>query len=167
RFADQTAVDTSVHELVDTGSMTVDGRSVTFRLTTPDTTYERLFEWVLPAHIIDPDTFLDDWNDRLWPSAGPFRFVSWDIPTARLTEPSIIVLERNPNYWETDPATGDSLPYLEGIEFHVFPGGAEVIDAVGPIKARELDAVLGRFASSWALSSYGDLDEQGHAMSST
>ncbi|MCH7993848.1 MAG: hypothetical protein IIB57_05310, partial [Planctomycetes bacterium] len=64
RFADQTAVDTSVHELVDTGSMTVDGRSVTFRLTTPDTTYERLFEWVLPAHIIDPDTFLDDWNDR-------------------------------------------------------------------------------------------------------
>ncbi len=166
RYADQTAVDTSVHELVDTDSITVDGRSVTFRLTTPDTQYERLFEWVLPAHIIDLDTFLDDWNEELWPSAGPFRFVSFEVATAKFTEPSIVVVERNPNYWETDPATGDALPYLEGIELQAFPGGSEANDAARLIKARELDAVLGQQASSWTLSSYGDLDEQGLALSS-
>ncbi|MDK1102312.1 MAG: ABC transporter substrate-binding protein [Actinomycetota bacterium] len=166
RYMEQLEGDFRAHELVNTDTMVVDGKSLTFELTTPDVTFERLFEWVLPAHVIDPDTFLDDWNDKLWPSAGPFRFVSWDIPTARLTEPSTVVLERNPNYWEIDPTTGDTLPYLEGIELHVFPGGAEPVDAAAAIKARELDAVLGTFASSWALPSYGDLDEQGLAMTS-
>jgi ABC-type transport system substrate-binding protein len=161
RYADQIEVDTSVHGLIDTGSMVAEGRSLTFQLTTPDVAYERLFEWVLPSHMINPDTFLDDWNEQLWLSAGPFRFVSFDIPTARLTEPSIIVLERNPNYWETDPATGDTLPYLAGIELYVFPGGTEPGTGSRLIKARELDAVIGRMASTWELPSYGDLDEQG------
>jgi len=161
RYADQIEIDTSAHDLIDTDSMIADGRSLTFQLTTPDVAYERLFEWVLPSHIIDPDTFLDDWNEQLWPSAGPFRFVSFDIPTARLTEPSIVMLERNPNYWETDPTTGDTLPYLAGIELHVFPGGTEPGTGARLIKARELDAVIGSMASSWELPAYGDLDEQG------
>ncbi len=161
RYADQIEIDTSAHDLIDTNSMIADGRSLTFQLTTPDVAYERLFEWVLPSHIIDPDTFLDDWNEQLWLSAGPFRFVSFDIPTARLTEPSIVMLERNPNYWETDPTTGDTLPYLAGIELHVFPGGTEPGTGARLIKARELDAVLGNMAATWELPAYGDLDEQG------
>ncbi len=161
RYVDQSEIDLSVHGLIDSDSMTVDGRSVTFQLATPDVAHERLFEWVLPAHIINPDTFPDDWNERLWPSAGPFRFVSFEIPTARLTQPSIIVLERNPDYWETDPATGDVLPFLAGIELHVFPGGTDPGTGGRLIKARELDAVIGSLAHSYELPSYGDLDEQG------
>ncbi len=167
RYAERVESLVSVHQLVDTDSMVVDGKSLTFNLTEPDPNYERLFEWVLPAHIIDPDTFADDWNDKLWPSAGPFRFVSFEIPTARLTEPSTIVLERNPNYWEADPATGSDLPYLEGIELQVFPGGTDPGDGAKLIKARELDAVLGQKAGNWELGSYGNLDEQGLAIRRT
>lgn len=164
RYADQFQVDVSVHELIDTESMVTDGKSLTFRLGEPDATYERLFEWVLPAHIIDPDTFMEDWNDRLWPSAGPFSFVSFERPTAYLTEPSIVIVERNPLYWETDTATGDALPRLEGIEMHVFPGGTDPGDGAKLINERELDAVVGRMAGPWELPSYGDLDEQGLAI---
>lgn len=159
--ADQFNVDTSVHELIDTESMVVDGKSLSFRLLQPDTAYERLFEWVLPSHIINPETFLEDWNEELWPSAGPFRFVSFERPAAHLTEPSIVTVERNPLYWETDPATSDALPHLEGIELHVFPGGSDPRDSAKLIKDRELDAVMGGLTAPWALPSYGDLDEQG------
>jgi len=161
RYVNPSDVDTSAHELIVADSIAIDGKSITFELATPDLGYERLFEWVLPAHIIDPDTFADDWNEQLWPSAGPFRLVSWDIPTAYLTEPSVMVLERNPDYWETDPSTGAALPYLDGIELHIFPGGTEPGSGARLIKARDLDAVLGPMAGSWELSAYGDLAEQG------
>lgn len=161
RYADRIVIDVRAHDLIDPGSITVDGRTMTFELTTPDVTYERLFEWILPAHVIDPDTFLDDWNDQLWPSAGPFRFVSFEIPTSRLTEPSVVLLERNPNYWEADPITGEALPHLDGIELHLFPGGAEEGSVAGSVVEGDLDAVIGRFASRWALRWYGNLDEHG------
>lgn len=161
RYADRFDGDFRAHELVDADSMVVDGKSLTFELVTPDVNYERLFEWVLPAHVIDPDTFLDDWNDKLWPSAGPFSFVSFEIPTARLTEPSIVVLERNPHYWETDPKTGETLPLLDGVEFTVFPGGTDPGEGAKLIKARDLDAVMGSEAGQRNLVFYGDLDEQG------
>ncbi|MEE8486252.1 MAG: ABC transporter substrate-binding protein, partial [Acidimicrobiia bacterium] len=161
RYADRFDGDFRAHELVDADSMVVDGKSLTFELVTPDVNYERLFEWVLPAHVIDPDTFLDDWNDKLWPSAGPFSFVSFEIPRARLTEPSIVVLDRNPHYWETDPKTGETLPLLDGVEFTVFPGGTDPGEGAKLIKARDLDAVMGPEAGQRNLVFYGDLDEQG------
>ena len=111
------------HALIDTESIRVEGKTFTANLVRSDPAYETLFKWVLPGHLIGPDTFIDDWNDKLWPSAGPFRFVSFELDREFNTEPSIVTLERNPNYWETDPVTGDSVPYLDGVEFYVFPAG--------------------------------------------
>jgi ABC-type transport system substrate-binding protein len=149
------------HSLIDSESIVVDGKSITFDLTKPDVTFDRLFEWVLPAHIINPDTFLDDWNDQLWPSAGPFRFVSFERDAAYSTEPSVVTVERNPNYWETDPSTGEQLPYLDGIEVYAFPGGTESGAAANRFKEGALDAAIGRFVAPWELPAFGDLDELG------
>ena len=149
------------HSLIDSESIVVDGKTITFDLTEPDVTFERLFEWVLPAHIINPDTFLDDWNDQLWPSAGPFRFVSFERDAAYSTEPSVVTVERNPAYWETDPSTGEQLPYLDGIEVYAFPGGTESGEAANRFKAGALDAAIGRFVAPWELPAFGDLDELG------
>ncbi|MEN8235200.1 MAG: ABC transporter substrate-binding protein [Actinomycetota bacterium] len=149
------------HALVDTDSMVVDGKSITFDLTEPDITFDRLFEWVLPAHIIDPDTFLDDWNDKLWPSAGPFRFVSFDRPNAYSTEPSVIALERNPTYWEVNPATGEQLPYLDGVEVYAFPGGHESNETRTLLTSGTLDGAMGWFVRDPNLSDLDKLDELG------
>jgi ABC-type transport system substrate-binding protein len=104
-------------DLVDPGSVVANGKTLTLRLRRPDPRYVLLFEWILPAHAIAPATFDADWRDRLWLSGGPFRFVSYERSSQVETVPSRIVLERNPNYWEVDPITGDALPYLDGVEF--------------------------------------------------
>lgn len=150
-----------LHSLIDTDSIVVDGKSITFDLTEPDVTFDRLFEWVLPAHVVDPDTFLDDWNDKLWPSAGPFRFVSFERDPAYSTKPSIVTLERNPAYWETDPATGEQLPHLDGIEVYAFPGGTEPGEAAKRLKSETLDAAMGHLVAPWELPAFGDLGEAG------
>ncbi len=146
--------DWSPHGLLDTSSIVVDGKAFTARLAEPNPRYEKLFEWVLPAHLIDPQTFTEDWNDRLWPSAGPFRFVSNDPadPESAASTVRVIVLEHNPAYWETDPESGDILPYLDRIEVFTFaavsPGtvahwmrsgdGDAVLSDVFPIGSEEL-----------------------------
>jgi ABC-type transport system substrate-binding protein len=147
--------------LIDTESIQVDGKTFTADLVRSDPAYETLFEWVLPAHLIDADTFLDDWNDNLWPSAGPFRFVSFELDPAFSTEPSIVTLERNPNYWETDPLTGDALPYLDGVEFYAFGGGLEPADEATWLKTGPLDAEIRPLIGPRELVDVYDIDELG------
>ncbi len=47
---------------------------------------------------------------------GPFKFVSWERNVS-------MKLERNANYWRKD-ASGNQLPYLDGIEFVTIPDDA-------------------------------------------
>ncbi|HUG74278.1 MAG TPA: ABC transporter substrate-binding protein, partial [Acidimicrobiia bacterium] len=105
-------------------SITGEGGDVVVTLTRPDPRYLLLFEWVLPAHAVDPDTFETEWTERLWLSGGPFRFVSFDAAAG--AGEVLAIFERNPNYWE------ERLPYLDGIEV-VRLGSA--FDGIDPVNA--------------------------------
>ena len=154
-----------IHELVESGSVVADGKTLTLRLTAPHSAYERLFPWVLPAHAVDAATFWDDWNDRLWLSGAPFRLVSSEPPSDPEQEPGRIVLERNPTYWETDPATGEPLPYLDGIEVLAFTPGAMYGTAVTTFfTARAVDAMIGGLIRDFDRPYLGDPAEQGFEM---
>lgn len=141
RLGERSSTPTTTYELIDPSSLVVDGKTLTFTMSRPDPGFETLFEWVVPAHLIDSDSFANDWNDSLWTSAGPFRFVS--LERRGIEEPSVVVLERNPAYWETDPATGDRLPYLDGIEVRAYAGGGFEPSAVtSGVTSGDIDAVL-------------------------
>jgi peptide/nickel transport system substrate-binding protein len=61
---------------------------------------------------------------------GPFKFVEWK-------EADFILLERNPNYWETDSA-GNKLPYLDKVllKFIIEPS-----TLVAALKTGEVDGI--------------------------
>lgn len=132
----------SPYDLIDPITMVADGKSFSFDLTRPDPAYETLFEVVLPAHLIDPSTFADDWNDRLWPSAGPFSFVSFD--RGSVERGSTVVVERNSSYWDVDPVSGEVLPYLDQVTATVLPDASS---GVG-FSSGSVDAVLGQLVST-------------------
>ena len=100
-------------------------------LTEPTVLYQQLFRVVLPKHAVEGSNFAEDWNDRMWPSGGPFRFSSW-------TSGDRIVVERNENYWKKDSETGQQLPYLDAIEFRFIP---EVEDVISAFKRREVQVI--------------------------
>ena len=105
----------------------------TFELTLSEPTvlYQQLFRVVLPKHAVEGSNFAEDWNDRMWPSGGPFRFSSW-------ASGDRIVVERNENYWKKDLETGQRLPYLDAIEFRFIP---EVEDIINAFKRREVQVI--------------------------
>jgi peptide/nickel transport system substrate-binding protein len=61
---------------------------------------------------------------------GPFRFVEWK-------EADYILLERNPNYWETD-AAGGKLPYLDRVLIKII---IEPSTLVAALKTGEVDLI--------------------------
>ena len=63
---------------------------------------------------------------------GPFRFVEWK-------EADYILLERNPNYWDTD-AAGGRLPYLDRVQFRFI---IEPSTLVAALQTAEVDGVTG------------------------
>ena len=67
-----------------------------FRVTMaePLTRYRHLFPVVVPAHVVDVDTFAEEWTNTLWPSAGSLRLVSFERMAAPLA--GVMVLEPNP-----------------------------------------------------------------------
>ena len=69
------------------------------------------FDVIIPKHAVAETDFNRDWNDTMWPSAGPFVFAEWQ-------RGEFIRLERNDNYWKSDPATGNQLPYLDSVIFN-------------------------------------------------
>jgi peptide/nickel transport system substrate-binding protein len=100
-------------------------------LAEPTVLYQQLFRVVLPKHAVEGTDFVEDWNDRMWPSGGPFRFSSW-------TTGDRIVVERNENYWKQDAETGQQLPYLDSIEFHFIPSEEDILNA---FKRREVQVI--------------------------
>lgn len=100
-------------------------------LTEPTVLYQQLFRVVLPKHAVEGSNFVEDWNDRMWPSGGPFRFSSW-------ASGDRIVVERNDNYWKKDAETGQQLPYLDSIEFRFIPEEEDLINA---FKRREVQVI--------------------------
>lgn len=106
-------------------------KTFSMTLNRPTILYEQLFRVLIPKHAVEGTDFLHDWNDTMWPSGGPFIFTSWE-------KGSQITVERNDNYWKTDPETGQQLPYLDAVEFRFIPETDEIIRA---FKAREVDVI--------------------------
>lgn len=91
-------------------------------LSQPTVLHEQLFRVLLPKHAVEGSDFLADWNERMWPSGGPFRFATWEHGER-------IVVERNDNYWKTDEETGQQLPFLDAVEFRFIPETEEITRA--------------------------------------
>lgn len=154
-----------LHTLIDSDTMVALDTTVVFNLTNPDPRYERLFPWLVPAHAVDPETFGDDWNDKLWLSGGPFVFDSYEPSSSPETQPGIILLSRNDNYWEFDNS-GNQLPYLDGIEMQVFsPGNVMDSTITSWFTTQSVDAMLGGVVSRYFVSSLGVPEEEGFILS--
>lgn len=93
--------------------------------------YETMFEWILPAHIVAGSDLEADWDDRIYPGAGPF-VVDTFVPGERL------VLTPNPTYWGRDPSTGTRLPHLGEVEFVFIPN---IEDLLAAFAAGDVDVV--------------------------
>jgi len=106
-------------------------KTFSFTLDQPTILYEQLFRVLIPKHAVEGSDFLVDWNDKMWPSGGPFKFSTWESGER-------IVVERNDNYWKTDLEYGQKLPYLDAVEFRFIPEAEEVTRA---FKTREVDVV--------------------------
>lgn len=91
--------------------VSVGDKSFEFTMRFPTVQHELMFSEIIPKHIVEGTDFLTDWNDKRWASAGPFMFDEW-IKGESLT------LVRNPNYWKTDPETGQQL--LTSTRSHFF-----------------------------------------------
>ncbi|MEA2024155.1 MAG: ABC transporter substrate-binding protein [Actinomycetota bacterium] len=112
-------------------SFEVGPKTFSMTLSQPTILHEQLFRILIPKHAVEGSDFLADWNDKMWPSGGPFRFSSWE-------KGSRITVERNETYWKTNSETGRKLPYLDAVEFRFIP---EVDEIVRAFKAREVDVI--------------------------
>ncbi len=124
-------IDKTTYSDIDPDSIVVGDKTFSYTLTAPTVLYELIFGTILPAHAIDPATFLDDWNDKMWPSAGPFIFEEW-------AQGEFVKVVRNENYWRTDAETGQALPFLDSVTFKFIPETESIINA---FKAREIDII--------------------------
>jgi peptide/nickel transport system substrate-binding protein len=87
--------------------------NVTFTL--PDPSFMWMESWlskvfvVHPVEAVEEDGSYSDWKIQV--GTGPFMIQDW-VPD------SVLTLEKNPNYWHTDPIhEGNSLPYLDQVKF--------------------------------------------------
>lgn len=82
----------------------------TFKINLSEPFHPLLQMLSMPYCSVVPKEAVDKWGKdfRNHPiGTGPFQFKMWD-------ENNILMLERNPNYWEMD-SNGQRLPYLDGI----------------------------------------------------
>ncbi len=89
----------------------------TLRVTYGEPFAPALVSWgaaVLPRHLLEGKDINTSELIRNPVGTGPYRFVEW-------TTGQRIVLERNPDYFETDPDTGMRLPYLGRYVFRIIP----------------------------------------------
>ena len=100
-----------------------------YTLAAPTAFYELIFGTIVPKHSVEGSDFIADWNETMWVSGGPFMFDQW-------VKGESVKLVRNDNYWKTDPATDQQLPYLDSVTFTFIPDPGTIIDA---FKAREVD----------------------------
>ncbi len=109
----------------------VGDKTFSFTMAQPTVLYELMFGTILPSAQITPETFVEDWNDTMWMSAGPFKFKEW-------AKGEYVTVERNDNYWKTDPETGQQLPYLDSVTFKFIPETESIINS---FKALEVDII--------------------------
>jgi peptide/nickel transport system substrate-binding protein len=102
-----------------------------YTLAAPTVQMELLFPTLIPKHDVEGTDFINDWNDTMWVSGGPFEFDQWQ-------KGEFVRVTRNANFWKTDVVTGQQLPYLDSVIFRFIPETASLINA---FKARELDQI--------------------------
>jgi peptide/nickel transport system substrate-binding protein len=93
-------------------SVTVDGASVTLKLTEP-------YAWFIPRissyyNTIPPRELLADLSkiNAAGAGGGPYRVVS-------VSENDRAIFQRNPNYYRRDDATGEQLPFIDELDVRV------------------------------------------------
>jgi peptide/nickel transport system substrate-binding protein len=124
-------IDKTIYQDILPESVTAGAKTFEFSLAQPTVQAELLFPTVLPKHAVAGSDFVNDWNDTMWPSCGPFVFEQWN-------KGDFLSLTRNDNFWKTDAETGQQLPYLDRVVFRFIPETASLINA---FKAREVDAI--------------------------
>ncbi|MDH3190324.1 MAG: ABC transporter substrate-binding protein, partial [Acidimicrobiia bacterium] len=112
-------------------STTAGPKTFEYTLSAPTVQAELIFGAILPKHDVEGSDFINDWNDTMWVSGGPFIFDTWQ-------KGEFVKVVRNDNYWKTDPETGQQLPYLDSVVFRFIPETASLINA---FKAREVDMI--------------------------
>ena len=123
--------DFEVDEAFSIETMLAGEKTFEFTLNAPTATYETMFPVVLPKHAVEGSDFMTDWNNVMWPAAGPFIFDEWK-------RGEYLRLVRNENYWKRNPETGAQLPYLDAVEFRFIP---ETESLMYSFTQRELDVV--------------------------
>lgn len=119
---------TTYEDIIDTK---VGAKTFSYTLSQPTAQYELIFGTIIPKHAVEGSDFTTDWNDTMWPSAGPFMFETWQ-------KGEFVRVVRNPNYWKKDPDTGDQLPYLDSVVMRFIPETESIINA---FRAREVDVI--------------------------
>jgi len=117
------------YEDIDPASVSAGPKTFEYTLNQPTVQAELIFGTLIPKHDVEGTDFLNDWNDTMWVSGGPFNFETWQ-------KGEFIKLSRNDNYWKTDAETGQQLPFLDSVVFRFIPETASLINA---FKAREID----------------------------
>jgi peptide/nickel transport system substrate-binding protein len=98
---------------------------------------EEYFTWAIVyagmSHITPPEPTekygdMSDWRNSV--GAGPFMLTDY-------VADSVVTLERNPNYWDTDPigpGKGNQLPYLDGVKFVIISDASSQMAALRTAK---------------------------------
>jgi len=123
--------DKTVYSDIDLDSIVVGDKTFEYTLAAPTALYELIFGALIPKHAVEGSDFATDWNETMWPSAGPFVFSEWQKGQS-------ITLVRNDNYWKVDEETGQQLPYLDSVTWKFIPESESLITA---FKAREVDII--------------------------
>jgi ABC-type transport system substrate-binding protein len=106
-------------------------KTITLEFDAPSVAYESFFEWVVPHHAVAGSNFCEDWNDTMWPAAGPFV-----VDEVSLNER--VTMRRNDHYWKRDAETGEQLPWLDEVEFIFIPEHEQLIS---DFSAHEIDVI--------------------------
>ncbi|MEA2001955.1 MAG: ABC transporter substrate-binding protein [Actinomycetota bacterium] len=110
---------------------TIDAKTIVIRFDQPGLEYEQLFEWVVPQHAVAGSDYCEDWNDEMWPAAGPFVVDEWQ-------QGEFLRFVRNEWYWKADDTSGEQLPYLDSVEFRFIPDAEMLVEA---FRARDVDVI--------------------------
>ena len=124
-------INKTVYEDILPDSIVVGDKTFEFTLAAPTVQAELIFGVILPKHDVEGSDFMNDYNDSMWVSGGPFEFEQWQ-------KGEFVSVTRNENYWKTDPETGQQLPYLDRVIFRFIPETASLINA---FKAREVHII--------------------------
>ena len=124
-------INKEIYQDIDIETVVVGDKSFEYTLTVPTVQAEFLFGTLIPKHDVEGSDFINDWNDTMWVSGGPFIVSDWQKGTS-------LTMTRNDNYWKTDAETGQQLPFLDSVTFVFIPETASIINA---FKAREIDVI--------------------------